>query len=338
MQPIPDLVTVGHALVDIIAPVDDAVVAGLGLEKGTMTLVDPDRSEAILSVLRPEAAVSGGSAANTAAGVAVLGGSVAFVGKVRDDEWGRLFARDIRAAGVAYAGPVAADGPATGQVVVLVTPDGEKTMCTSLGIGDLLAAGDVDPDLVAGARVVYLEGYLCGLDHTAATVEATLAAAEAGGAMVALSLSDPLWVRLHRDELAALLPRVQLLFANADEACGVAGTTDPRRAAEELARRCATVVVTLGADGSVVAAAGGLEEVPAVDAEVVDKTGAGDLFAAGYLHGYLSGGSPGDAARLGSVVAAEVVGHLGARPVADLRALAGAAGAGSRLAGPVVGC
>ena len=329
-----ELVTVGHALVDVVVRVDDAVVAGLGLEKGTMSLVDPGRSEAILAALDPETAVSGGSAANTAAGVAALGGSVAFVGKVRDDEWGRLFARDIRAAGVVYAGPVAGDGPATGQVVVLVTPDGEKTMCTSLGIGDLLDAGDVDPGLVGQARVVYLEGYLCGLEHTAATLEATLAAAEGSDSVVALSLSDPLWVRLHRPELAALLPRVQLLFANADEACAMVGTTDPRLAARELVGTCPTVVVTLGAGGSVVATRSGSEEVPAVAAaEVVDTTGAGDLFAAGYLHAQLRGASPGEAARLGSVVAAEVVGHLGARPVVDLRSLAGAAGLGAWTAG-----
>ncbi len=330
----PELVTVGHALVDVVVRVDDSVVAGLGLDRGTMSLVDPDRSEAILAALPPGRSVSGGSAANTAAGVAALGGSVAFVGKVRDDEWGRLFARDIRDAGVVYAGPVSGDGPATGKVVVLVSPDGEKTMCTSLGIGDLLGAGDVDPGLVAGARVVYLEGYLCGLEHTAATLEATIDAAEAGGATVALSLSDPQWVRLHRDGLAALLPRVQLLFANADEACAMTGATVPRLAARELAGTCPNVVVTLGAGGSLVATGSGSLQVPAAEvSEVVDTTGAGDLFAAGYLHAHLRGAPPEEAARLGSVVAAEVVGHLGARPVADLRSLAGAAGLGAWLAG-----
>jgi sugar/nucleoside kinase (ribokinase family) len=329
-----DLVTVGHALVDVVVRVDDAVVAGLGLEKGTMSLVEAEVSEAILAAVSPETAVSGGSAANTAAGVAALGGSVAFVGKVRDDEWGRLFARDIRAAGVAYDGPVAGDGPPTGQVVVLVTPDGEKTMCTSLGIGDRLDAEDVDAGLVGQARVVYLEGYLCGLEHTEATLGATLAAAEAGGAAVALSLSDPLWVRLHRDELAVLLPRVELLFANADEACAMVGTADPRLAARELVETCPTVVVTLGGAGCVVATSSGSEHFPAVTVpEVVDTTGAGDLFAAGYLHAQLAGASPAEAARLGSVVAAEVVGHLGARPVADLRCVAEVAGLGAWLAG-----
>ena len=322
----PELLTVGHALVDVLARVDDAVVAGLGLEKGTMNLVDPARSAEILAAVRAEVAVSGGSAANTAAGVAALGGSVAFVGKVRDDEWGRLFAGDIRAAGVVYAVPVASEGPATGQSVVLVTPDGEKTMCTSLGIGDQLGAEDVDVASVSEARIVYLEGYLCGVEHTAATVETVLASAEAGGTAVSLSLSDPLWVRLHRAELLALLPRVELLFANADEAAGMAGTSDPRLAARELAETGRTVVVTLGAEGSVVISGGRLEEVPAVDAEVVDTTGAGDLFAAGYLRAHLGGATPLEAARLGSVAAAEVVGHLGARPVGDLRALAGAAG------------
>ncbi|MDA8061872.1 MAG: adenosine kinase [Actinomycetota bacterium] len=329
----PELLTVGHALVDVLARVDDAVVAGLGLEKGTMNLVDPARSAEILAAVRAEVAVSGGSAANTAAGVAALGGSVAFVGKVRDDEWGRLFAGDIRAAGVVYAVPVASEGPATGQSVVLVTPDGEKTMCTSLGIGDQLGAEDVDVASVSEARIVYLEGYLCGVEHTAATVEAVLASAEAGGTAVSLSLSDPLWVRLHRAELLALLPQVDLLFANADEAAGMAGTSDPRRAARELAETGRTVVVTLGAEGSVVISGGRLEEVPAVEAEVVDTTGAGDLFAAGYLRAHLGGATPLEAARLGSVAAAEVVGHLGARPVGDLRALARAAGLASLVPG-----
>ena len=324
-----EVVTVGHALVDVLAPVEDAVVAGLGLEKGTMTLVDGDRSEAILSALRPERAVSGGSAANTAVGVAALGGAAGFIGKVRDDEWGRHFAADIRAAGVHYAVPVAADGLPTGHAVVLVTPDGEKTMCTSLGIGDLLAPDDVDRDLVGGASIVYLEGYLCGLPHTEATVLTTLAAAEEAGTAVALSLSDPLWVRLHREELAALLPRVQLLFANGEEACRMVGVEDPHAAAEALGRRCGTVVVTLGADGSLVVGGDRVEAVPAAElTEVVDTTGAGDLFAAGFLHGHLQGAAPTEAARLGALVAAEVVGHLGARPVADLQALAGAAGLG----------
>lgn len=329
MQPprSPEVVTVGHALVDVLAPVDDAVVAGLGLEKGTMTLVDGVRSEAIVSALRPQAAVSGGSAANTAVGVAALGGAAAFVGRVRDDEWGRHFERDIRAAGVRYEVPVAAAGPATGRSVVLVTPDGEKTMCTDLGIGDLLTAGDVDAGAVAAASVVYLEGYLCGLPHTEDAVRTTLRAAQDAGTTVALSLSDPLWVRLHRDELAALLPEVQLLFANGEEACRMVGGEDPRTAALALAHRCGTVVVTLGAAGSLVVEGERVVEVPARSAgTVVDTTGAGDLFAAGYLHGHLRGGSPEQAARLGALAAAEVIGHLGARPVADLRALAAAAG------------
>lgn len=322
-----EVVTVGHALVDVLAPVDDPAVAGLGLAKGTMTLVGPQRSEEILASLRPATAVSGGSAANTAVGVAAFGSAVGFLGKVRDDELGRLFAEDIRVAGVTFDVLPASEGPATGRSVVMVTPDGEKTMCTCLGIGDLLAPEDVDETLVAGASIVYLEGYLCGLEHTDPTIRATLDAAEAGRALVALSLSDPLWVQLHREELAALLPRVQLLFANAGEACEITGADDPDDAAAALAERCETVVVTKGGAGSVVVTSGRRVDVAAVPvAEIVDTTGAGDLFAAGYLHGHLCGAAPEEAARLGAIAAAEVIGHLGARPAHRLSDLAAAAG------------
>ncbi len=321
------MVAIGHALVDLVVPVADAAVGSLGLEKGTMSLVDGERAGAILAALSPGTAISGGSAANTAVGIAALGGAAGFVGKVRDDEWGRLFVRDIRGAGVAYDVPPALDGPPTGRSIVLVTPDGEKTMCTDLGVGDLLGDQDVDPALVSGASVVYLEGYLCGLAHTEGAVRAALEVAGAAGTLVALSLSDPLWVRLHRNELAALLPRVGLLFANGEEACRMVGTEHPDVAAEALGRSCATVVVTLGAAGSLVVHEGRTAAVAAVAVdEVVDTTGAGDLFAAGFLHAHLRGAVPEDAARLGAVVAAEAIGHLGARPVADLGVLAGRAG------------
>ncbi|MHB1929044.1 MAG: adenosine kinase [Acidimicrobiales bacterium] len=328
-QPRVDVVAVGHALVDVMAPVDDTVVAGLGLAKGTMTLVGPERSDEILSSLGPATAVSGGSAANTAVGAAALGSRAGFVGKVRDDELGRLFGEDIRAAGVAFDVPPAPGGPATGRVVVMVTPDGEKTMCTCLGIGDLLGPDDVDKVLIAEASVVYLEGYLCGLQHTDPTIQAALDAAEAGDTLVALSLSDPLWVHLHRGELAGLLPRVGLLFANAGEACELVGTPVVDAAVTALAECCRTVVVTEGAAGSVVASGRRRVRVPAVPVErIVDTTGAGDLFAAGFVHAHLRGASPDEAARLGSLAAAEVIGHLGARPAGRLDELASAAGLG----------
>ncbi len=322
-----DAVTVGHAIVDVLAPTADADVAALGFEKGTMTLVDDETSARIYGSLGPTTPVSGGSAANTAVGLASLGASTAFVGKVRDDALGDVFARDIRAAGVGFDVPAGTSGPGTGSSMIMVTPDAEKTMCTSLGIGDLLGPDDIDTDLVAAARVVYIEGYLCGLEHTDATVELTFEAAGRAGTAVALSLSDPFWVQLHGDEMGRLLDRVQILFANEQEACLLTATDDAERAVRSLAARCETVVVTRGASGSVVSAHGGYVEMPAEPVDrVVDTTGAGDLYAAGYLYGWLLGAPPEVAARLGSLASAEVISHLGARPQVSLRTLAARAG------------
>lgn len=321
------MVTVGHAIVDVLVPTDDAVVAGLGLTKGTMTLVDDERSEQIYEALGAGTTASGGSAANTAVGLAALGRATTFVGKVRDDALGAVFTDDIRAAGVSFDVPAGHDGPGTGRCMIMVTPDSERTMCTNLGIGDLLGTDDIDPTLVAAAQVVYVEGYLCGLESTEATVEAILAAASRAGTTVALSLSDPFWVQLHGDAMVKLLDRVDILFANEDEARGLVGTDDVDEAVATLAARCATVVVTRGAAGSVVASGGATISVPAAEvSRVVDTTGAGDSFAAGFLHGFVRGADPERCARLGGVVAAEVIGHLGARPLVSLTGLAASAG------------
>ncbi|MCU4185433.1 adenosine kinase [Acidiferrimicrobium sp. IK] len=322
MRAAPRVVTVGHAIVDVLTAVPDEIVAGFGLSKGTMTLVDEAQSEAMYRTLVDTTAVSGGSAANTAVGVAELGARVAFLGKVRDDELGAIFAKDIRAAGVEFSVPLGHDGPGTGRCIVMVTSDAEKTMCTMLGIGDLLGPDDIDVEAVAGADVVYLEGYLCGLHSTDATVERTIATAEAAGTLVSLSLSDPFWVELHGDALDPLLDRVDLLFGNEQEACGMAGTDDFEKALAILSRRCATVAVTRGAAGSVVAADGRVSEIPAEPVgRVVDTTGAGDLFAAGYLYGVVSGFDPARCARLGGLAAAEVISHMGARPQVPLSGL-----------------
>ncbi|MHB1535118.1 MAG: adenosine kinase [Acidimicrobiales bacterium] len=325
----PEVVTVGHAIVDVLAETTDGQVGDLGVTKGQMTLVDQAESERIYGAVDAITQVSGGSAANTAVGLAALGARTAFVGKVADDPLGAVFAQDIRGAGVDYAVPPGSGGASTGRCVVLVTPDAEKTMCTNLGIGDLLGPEDVDAGLVAAAQVVYLEGYLCGLDTTDATVEAVLAAAESGGTTVALSLSDPFWVALHGADMDRLLERIGLLFANEEEACAMAGAGGAAEAGRRLAERVATVVVTRGAGGSLVVwgEGEGVVEVPATRvSRVVDTTGAGDMFAAGYLYGHLRGFGVERSARLGGVVAAEVVSHLGARPVQALRPLAAAAG------------
>ena len=327
MLPPSEVVTIGHAIVDVMAPTEDAVVAGLGLAKGTMTLVDDETSARVYAGLGPSTLVSGGSAANTAAGLASLGASTTFVGKVSDDELGDAFGRDIRAAGVRFDVPASTGGLGTGRSLVMVTPDAEKTMCTSLGIGDLLAPSDIDIATIGAARVVYLEGYLCGLEHTDGTVEVALSAAARASTTVALSLSDPFWVELHGEDMARLLDRVQILFANEQEACLMTGYEDVGEALRSLAERCETVVITRGAAGAVVSDRGIYAEVAAQPVDkVVDTTGAGDLFAAGFLFAYLQGAPAAEAVRLGGLASAEVISHLGARPQTSLRRLAAAAG------------
>ncbi|HEY3241693.1 MAG TPA: adenosine kinase, partial [Acidimicrobiia bacterium] len=218
-----DVLAVGHAIVDVLSHCDDDLVARHGLQKGTMTLVDGERAAAVYSSMGPGVEVSGGSAANTAAGVASLGGKAAFVGKVADDELGRIFTHDLRATGVAYSTPPAASAVGTARCLILVTPDAERTMNTFLGVAAELGAGDVDEALVTSARIAYLEGYLVGVGAAEAALERTVALAREAGTTVALTLSDPLWVRLNRDAFSALLPGVDVLLANEEEALELTG-------------------------------------------------------------------------------------------------------------------
>jgi sugar/nucleoside kinase (ribokinase family) len=317
-----DVVTIGHAIVDVLASTGDELVASFGLAKGTMTLVDHEQSERIYQALGPATAVSGGCAANTAAGLTSLGATAAFLGKVRDDALGEVFSNDIHAAGVHYRVPPATAGPATGRCMIMVTADAERTMCTNLGAGDFVDPQDLDEAAIAAAQVVYLEGYLCGLDSTDATVERAFDVARAAQTLVSLSLSDPYWVELHGQSLARLLDRVDILFCNEAEACGITGLTDAERAAAALADRCATVAVTFGARGSLVASGGQTFAVAAEPvARVLDTTGAGDLYAAGFLYGVVEGLDVEISGRLGSIAAAEVIAHFGARPLQPLSEL-----------------
>jgi sugar/nucleoside kinase (ribokinase family) len=322
-----EVVALGHAIVDVLAPSSDELLARLGLIKGTMTLVDDNQAEQIYASLGPATEASGGSAANTAASLASLGGRARFIGKVRDDPLGAIFTHDIRAAGVTFDVEAAVEGPGTGRSLVMVTPDAEKTMCTNLGIGGLLGPDDVDVAAVRSSQVAYFEGYLIGKPETAAAVERAIEVGRSAGTLVALSGSDPAWVDLHGQELRDLLERVDILFVNEKEAYGLAGADHLEDALAVLAARCPTVAITLGAEGSVVAEDGKVYEVPAQPVPaVVDTTGAGDSFAAGFLLGAVRGLGPERSARLGALAAAEVVGHLGARPAASLGRLAQAAG------------
>ncbi len=324
-MPRAQIVTLGHAIVDVLAPSPDELVQQFGLQKGTMTLIDDSQAEAIYAELGPATEVSGGSAANTAAVIASLGQSVEFIGKIRDDVLGEVFAHDIRAAGVTFEMPPAKEGPGTGRCLIMVTPDAEKTMCTSLGVGAQLMPDDLDVDVINGAEVVYLEGYLYGVRDTDAAVEKTIDVAKSAGTKVALSLADPYWVELHREHFDRIIDSVDLLFANELEACGMAGV-DPAevdKAIEVLSRRCPTVAVTLGPNGSLVASGGTVVSAPAVRVQrVVDTTGAGDSYAGGFLFGFLAGYEPRRCAEIGALAASEIVSHLGARPQQPLEELA----------------
>jgi len=322
-----DVVAIGHAIVDVLASTPDDFPAAHGRDKGTMTLIDAAEAEALYDALGPATEVSGGSAANTAAGIAALGGRCAFVGKVANDLLGKVFTHDIRASGVEFHVEPAPGGPGTGRCLIMVTPDAERTMSTFLGAGAGVAAEDVDPETLARAQVVYAEGYLCGLDAEERLLRKAAAATHASGGRFAMSLSDPFWVELHGPELDALIDDVDIVFGNEQETLGLTGAADLASAIARLAGRCELVVVTRGPAGSVVARGDERVEVAAQRArEVIDTTGAGDLYAAGFLYGLTHGLDLAACARLGGVAAAEIISHVGARPQASLVELATKAG------------
>jgi sugar/nucleoside kinase (ribokinase family) len=333
-----DVVAVGNALVDVLARATEDDLARVGLTKGSTEMVDLERAAAVYRGMGPAEEVSGGSAANTVAGVAALGGRAGYVGKVADDDLGAVFLHDIAAVGVRMgrATPVrptagATGGGAdmaTGRCLVLVTEDGERTMATHLGVASTLGPEDLDEHLLSRAQVVYLEGYLWDQEPAKKALRRAMEVAHAADALVALTLSDPFCVARHRREFLDLLhDEVDVLFANEDEVTLLfeAATFDGAVAAVEETGLLAAL--TRGPAGSVVVTANGPLSVPAEPVEhVTDTTGAGDLFAAGFLYGLTHGLEPDRCARLGCLCAGEVISHIGARPQADLKALATAAG------------
>jgi sugar/nucleoside kinase (ribokinase family) len=320
-----DVVGVGNAIVDVIARTDDAFVARHGLTKGSMTLIDAERAVELYDLMPPGVEASGGSAANTMAGVASLGGRAAYVGKVRADQLGEVFRHDLRAMGVGYELPLAPDGPPTARCLIVVTPDAERTMNTFLGISSLLEPDDVDEELCADAAVVYCEGYLWDVGSAKAAIRKAMAAAKAAGNKVALTLSDPFCVERHRAEFLELAEQyVDLLFANRAEMCALYEVDDVEEAVDRVRRHCEVAAVTLSARGSLVVTAEERYEVPAWSTgTVVDTTGAGDQYAAGFLAGFARGASLERCGRLGSLAAGEVISHLGPRPQRSLAVLAG---------------
>ena len=320
MQATLDVVGVGNAIVDVISTVDDDFIVAHDLNKGAMTLIDADRATTLYAAMPPGIEASGGSAANTMAGLANLGSSAAYLGKVRADQLGEVFVHDLRAAGVGFDVPAGADGPPTARCLIQVTPDAERTMNTFLGISALLGPDDIDEALVASAAITYCEGYLWDMDIAKEAITTAMAAAQGAGRTVSMTLSDAFCVDRHREDWLALLrDRVDLVFANESEICSLFETDDFDAAADKIADLVEIAALTRSAKGSVVRAAGETIVVPAAPvAHVVDATGAGDLYASGFLHGLATGTDLRRCAEMGSVAAAEVISHVGARPLVNL--------------------
>jgi sugar/nucleoside kinase (ribokinase family) len=320
-----DVLGLGNAIVDVISRTDDDFLAAQSLNKGSMRLIDETRAEALYQAMGPATIVSGGSAANTVIGTASLGCSAAFIGKLKADAAGTAFAHDIRAANVAFSTPFAKDGPASGRCLVLVTPDGQRTMNTFLGACQNLGEADVDEELVKQSAILYLEGYLWDPPAAKAAMARAAKIARGAGRRVALSLSDAFCVDRYRDEFLGLIRSgtVQILFANESELHSLYQTADFDTAAAQLRGENILGVVTRSERGSVVITSNEVLAVPAFPVEsVVDTTGAGDLFAAGFLAGLTKNKGFETCARLGALAAAEVIQHIGARPLVNLDQLA----------------
>jgi sugar/nucleoside kinase (ribokinase family) len=318
-----DVVGIGNAIVDVISHADDGFVTRHHLNKGAMTLVDEARAESLYRDMGPGIESSGGSAANTMAGVASFGGRAAYIGKVRDDTLGTVFAHDIRATGVAYDVPPGAEGPPTARCLIFVTPDAQRTMNTFLGISALLSPDDVDEDLVAAASVTYCEGYLWDVEVAKEAMRKAMRVAHAAGNRVAFALSDGFCVDRHRAEFLELVEgAVDVVFANEDEICSLYRVDSFEAALDRVRGSCELACLTRSEKGSVLVTADEEHVVPAHPvARVVDSTGAGDLYASGVLYGLTAGLDLPTCGRLGSL--AEVISHLGARPQQPLRELAG---------------
>jgi len=319
-----DVLGVGNAIVDIIAQADEAFLARHGMTKGGMALIDEAQAHDIYAGMGSAIEASGGSAGNTIAGVASFGGKAAFIGKVKDDAFGAIFRHDLTSLGVHFATPPASDGPATARCLILVTDDAQRTMNTHLGACVDLTPDDIDADLVAASAITYLEGYLFDppLAQDAFRKAATIA--REAGRKVALTLSDSFCVHRYRDAFKALIrDHVDILFANESEIEALYGSTGIAAAADDLAAQLDVAAITMSARGSLIARRAERVAIPAAPiGELVDTTGAGDLYAAGVLHGLSRGLPLAQCGRLGSLAAAEVIQHYGARPQVALAALA----------------
>lgn len=327
-----DVCAVGNAIVDVLAPCDPAFLEAQGLTAGSMQLVDAQQSAALYAAMAAGVEASGGSAGNTVAGIGSFGGRAAYIGKVADDQLGGVFTHDIQAVGVHFeTAPLkdgAASGLATGVCMINVTPDGQRTMCTFLGAANQLEAADIDAGLIGASAIVYLEGYLFDPAPARAAFEAAAAAAHAAGRKVAITLSDTFVVARWRAELLAFIEAsADIVLANEGELAALFETDDFDAAAARLASMVEVAAITRGETGSVIVSGDDRVAIGVVHVEkVVDTTGAGDQYAAGFLLGLARGLSLGDSGRLGALAAAEVIAHWGPRPMVSLEALATSAG------------
>ena len=319
-----DVIAIGNAIVDVMAPCDDALIERLGMTRGGMTLIDTPRAHELYDAMGPAREISGGSAANTLAGLAALGARCAFIGQVAEDQLGEVFAHDIRAGGIAFDTPARAGDPPTARCLIFVTPDGQRTMNTFLGASQFLPPAVLDEAAIAAAKILYLEGYLWDPEEPRAAMRRAIAAAKNAGRKVAFTLSDAFVIERHGADFRAMIETgdVDILFANHVELAALTGHDDFETGLAELAPKVPVLVVTRGEHGAVAIAGAERSEVAAEPvAKVVDTTGAGDLFAAGFLHGHVTGRSLAECLTMGAVAAAEVISHYGARPEADLRQL-----------------
>ncbi|MCR2832337.1 adenosine kinase [Parerythrobacter lacustris] len=320
-QPRYDVIAIGNAIVDVMAPCDEELIDELGLAKGGMTLVDEDGAKRLYDAMGPAREISGGSAANTLAGLSAMGAQCAFIGQVAQDQLGEVFAHDIRAGGIDFDTPPRAGEPSTARCLIFVTPDAQRTMNTFLGASQFLPPAALDAEAVAAAKVLYLEGYLWDPEEPRAAMRRAIEAARAAGRKVAFTLSEVFVIDRHGDDFRALIEDglIDILFANHTELEALTGTDDFEAGIAALDGKVPTLVVTRSSEGAVAVSNGERAEVPAEPIDkVVDTTGAGDLFAAGFLYGYVNDEPLETCLRRGAIAACEIISHFGARPEADL--------------------
>ena len=318
------VVGIGNAMVDVLARAEDAFLAEAGVQKGIMQLIDMDRAVDLYSRVGPAKEISGGSAANTIAGIAHLGGRTAYVGKVKDDQLGAIFAHDLRAQGAVYETALApkSEEAETGRCIVIVTPDGERSMNTYLGVTEFLASDDIDTEQMAQADWIYLEGYRFDGPESHAAFAKAIDACKGAGGRVSITLSDPFCIERHRAAFRDMVrDHVDLLFCNRAEMLSMYQTEDFDNALAQAASDVAIVACTDSEHGVHILVDGQRWHVPAVPTDIVDATGAGDLFAGAFLWGLSNGHDLEVCGKMGNLAASEVISHIGARPEADLKAI-----------------